>query len=219
MGRTQNATAALDTIGQDLPRPGVVLDGDQDAAEVGQGADDRDAVPAEHPGLGVEERLERVPGGQVVGHGPFRQAQVVQGAHGRRVIDAQGVPAAGDDSLVQGPGVLGPAQVGQRDGEPVGSRESVEVARPEDALAALQEDGVLVARRREVVHLEADRRLLGLRLERGRMLGAKELAPGIHHLAADGTAEPQVVQPLQEDIQVLERGQAGDGRQFGEVGT
>ena len=85
----------------------------------------------------------------------------------------------------------------------MGGGKRVEMARPEDALAPLQQDGVLVAGGRVLVQLQADRRQARLGFKRGRMLGPQELAPRIHDLAADRALDLQVRNALYQEVEVL----------------
>ena len=89
MRRTEHSAAAVHSLCQHLARSRVVLDRDQDAAEVGHRPDGRGAVPAERLALRLQEGLEGRPGGGVVGQGALRQAQVVEGAQGRRILQAK----------------------------------------------------------------------------------------------------------------------------------
>jgi hypothetical protein len=127
----------------------------------------------------------------------------VEGAQGRRILEAERIATPRDDALVQRPRFLGSVEVGEGDRQTVSGGECVQVARPEDALTTLQQDGVLVAGDRVFVHLQADRRHARFGFQRGRMLGPEELAPRIHDLPADRALDLQVRDATNQDVQVL----------------
>ena len=154
--RAQDPAAPIHALGQDLACSGVILDRDQDAAQIRQGADDRQTVLAHRLALPFEEGFEGGASREVVGNGSLRQSQVVQGTQRRRVLGTECVSAAGHDALVDRASLLGPVHIGQRHGHTVRGGEGVQVARSEDALAALQQDGVLVSGDRIVVQFQAD---------------------------------------------------------------
>ena len=120
----------------------------------------------------------------------------MQGAERGRVLGTERVAAARDHALVDRAGLLGPVEVGEGYGQTVRGGESVQVARPEDALAALQQDGVLVTGGRVVVELEPDRRDAGFGLERRRVLRSEKLAARVHDLTAKQTLDSEVREPL-----------------------
>ena len=127
----------------------------------------------------------------------------MEGAQSGRILGAERIATPGDDALVQWPRFLGSVQVREGDRQTVSCGERVQVAWPEDALATLEQDGVLVAGGRVVVQLQPDRRHARFGFQRRRVLGSQELAPGIHDLPADRAPDLQVRNALYQEVQVL----------------
>jgi hypothetical protein len=92
----------------------------------------------------------------------------------------------------------------------VDGREGIEVARSKDALAPLHQDGVGVAGDEVLLQLDGDGGKTRLDLDRRRVIRPEELASSLQHLPADRPLGPGTFDSLEQDAEVLKRGQAGN---------
>ena len=97
--------------------------------------------------------------------------------------------------------------------------EGVQVARSEAALAALQQDGVLVSGDRIVVQFQADGGDARLGLQGRWVLGTEKLSARVHDLTADNALNSQVCVPADQDIQILQSRETDDRRNLRSVGA
>ena len=210
VGRTEDAAAAVDPLGQDLACSGIFLHGDQHAAEVGHRPQSEGVLRSEDAALRLQQLLERRPGRGVVAQGTMSQAEVVEGAQSCGIVGAEGIAAAVVDAFVHGSGDPGLLHERKRHGQTMDRGEGVEVTRSKDALRAFHENRVGIASGLVLLELDRDRRKTGFDLDRGRVIRPEKLASGLQDLPENRSLGPGVFDSFEEDTEVLQCGEAGN---------